>query len=96
MMGKQLSFLGQAHRIDTVRKKHLDRDIGAHGYDHQRKEKGVSPGQLGNQEDAGQRRMHDPGHDPRHSQQGEVLLRQIHRKGKIVGRMRKHESGNAS
>ena len=48
MMGKQLPFLGQTHRIDTVWKKHLDRDIGAHRYDHQWKEKSIPAGQLGN------------------------------------------------
>lgn len=77
MVRQQFSFLGQTHGIDTMRLEHDDGKIGTDGNNHQWQKQVVSSRKLGYEEHAGQRSVHDPTHDPRHSHQGKVLLGQI-------------------
>ena len=68
MVRQQLSFLCQTHGVNTVRFEHDNGKIGADGNNHQRQEQVVSSRKFGNEKHAGQRSMHDPTHNPRHSQ----------------------------
>ena len=62
-----------------MRLEHDDGKIGTDGNNHQWQKQVVSSRKLGYEEHAGQRSVHDPTHDPRHSHQGKVLLGQISR-----------------
>ena len=79
MMRQQLSLLCQTHGVDTMRLEHDNGEIGTDRDNHQRQEKVVSSRQLGYEEHACQRSVHDTAHDPRHSHQGKILLGQISR-----------------
>ena len=96
VVGQQFALLRQTHGVDAVGLEHQDGDVGADRDDHQRQEEVISTRQLGNQEDTGQGGVHDTGHDTGHTQEGKVLLRAVHREGKIVGGMGKYESGDTT
>ena len=74
MVGDQLSLPGQSHTVDAVWLEDDDGQVTGDGDNHQRHEHVVAAGNLGNEEDARQRGVHDAGHDAGHAQQGEVLL----------------------
>ena len=74
MVRQQLAFLRQTHGVDAMRLEHKDRDIGTDRDDHQGEEQIIPTRQLGNQENPGQRSVHHPGHNARHTQQSEILL----------------------
>ena len=77
MVGDQSSLLGQSHAVDAMRFEDDDGEVAGDRDYHQRHEHVVSAGDLGNEEDARQRCMHDTRHDAGHAQQGEVLLRHV-------------------
>ena len=79
-----------------MRLKHKDRDIGTDRDDHQGEEQIIPTRQLGDQENPGQRSVHHPRHDTRHTQQSEILLRDIHREREIIRRMRKDKTGDTA
>ena len=65
--------------------------------EHERKEKIVSAGQLGDQENTCQRRVHDRGHHSGHAEESKVFLWQIDfDEGKEVQRIGKDESAQCS
>ena len=74
MVRQQLAFLCQTHGVDAMRLEHKDRDIGTDRDDHQGEEQIIPTRQLGDQENTGQRSVHHPGHNARHTQQSEILL----------------------
>ena len=96
MMSKQFTLFGQAYGIDALR---LERPIGQIGrcrHDHQRQKQIITPGQLRNQEGAGQRRMHHAGHDPRHAVQRIILFRRKRTDIELVTEMREDETGDSA
>ncbi len=74
VVGHQLAPLGQPHGVDTLFLEGQDGHIGDGGGHNQGDEKGIAPGDLGNQEDGGQGSVHHPGHHPGHSHQGKVIF----------------------
>ena len=97
MMRNQFSTLRQTHGIDTVRFEHDNSKVRADRHNHQRQEQTVSTGQLGYQEDSGQRGMHDARHQSRHSHQGKVLFRNVCTSQlELIAHIREHKAGNTS
>ena len=85
VMREQLTPLCQTHGIDAVRLEGLDGEVGPHGHDHQGQEQGISSRELGNEEDAGERRVHDTTHQSAHAQHGKIALRDVHaQKGILI------------
>ena len=94
MVRQQLAFLRQSHRVDAMRLERQYRNIRTNRDNHQGQEQIIASRQLGDQEDARQRGVHHARHHARHTQQGEVLLRQIRRDIEIVGGMREDKPGD--
>ena len=78
MVGNELALLGQSEAIDAMRLEDINRQITGHCNYHEGHEKIISAGNLGNEEDARQRGMHDARHDTSHAQQRKVLLGYIY------------------
>ena len=73
----EFSFTCQTHTIDAVFLKDANGEVSADRHNHQRNEQLVAAGKLSNQEDTGERSMHDTCHHARHTVQREVFLRDI-------------------
>ena len=59
MVRQQLALLRQTHGVDAVWLKHQDRQVGTDRDNHQWQKEVVATGQFRNQEDTGQRGVHD-------------------------------------
>ena len=70
----QFALLGQSHTIYAVLLENINRKVARHSNNHQRHEKVVTTGYLGNEEDTRQRSMHDSRHDSCHTQQSKIFL----------------------
>ena len=77
MVGDELSFTSQSHGVDGMRLKDADKHHADYRYDQQGNEELVAAGDLGDQEDACQRSVHDTGHDACHAQQRVVAFGKI-------------------
>lgn len=97
VVGEQLALLGQTHGVDAVRFEYADGGIGHGRGNHQRQEQVVATGQLGSKEDGHERRVHDGRHDPGHTHQGKVLVRQLHgQNARVVEHIGKEEAREAA
>ena len=96
VVGQQVTLLGKTHRIDAVRLEDDDGQVGTDGDNHQSEEQVIAPGQLGNEEDAGQGSMHHARHQSCHPQQGKVLLRNVGTQVELVAEAGKDEARDAS
>ena len=74
MVGDELAGPGQSHAVDAVRLEDVDGEVGTDADYHQRHEQLVASGEFGDEENTGQRGVHDACHDACHAHQGEVLL----------------------
>ena len=96
MVRQEFALLGQTHGVEAVGLEGADGDVGADGGDHERQEKVVAAGQLGDEEDARQGGVHDGGHGASHAHEGEILFGQVDRQAEEVEDVREEEARDAA
>ena len=96
MVGDKLALASQPESVDAVGFEDVDGQVAGHGDNHERHEEIVAAGNLGYEENARQRGMHDARHDTRHAQQREVLLRDVDTHLVHVPQPRKEEPREAA
>ena len=95
-MCDKISGFGKTHGVYAVRSEDTYGDICKCRDDKQWKEEIIASSHLGCKKDCHQRRMHDTAHDPRHSHQRKILLRQLESEIEIIHYIRKQKPGESS
>ena len=95
-MSKELAFASKTHGVDAVRLEDADSHHRGNAHNHQRHEHIVAVRNLGDEEDARKRRMHNACHNASHAEQRIVLLGNINAHLIHVPKSREEEAGEGS
>ena len=96
MVRDEFTLACQSHTIDAMGFEDDDGEIGEDAYHHQGDEQLIATGELSNEEDTRERRMHHTSHHRCHTQHGKVPLRDIHPDLLDVPHTGKEETGEGS